>query len=400
MKIAVYHNQQPGGARRALHGFCSVLAERHTIDVFTLSTADQETLKDSDYADNVFISAFEPARPRRARFVLNDLREVDGLSRLGEVNRQVASRIDADGYDVVLVDACQYTFAPQVLAHLRTPTAYYCHHGPWRMDSFSGDEDKSLYEKVRALGHGPARRWVELNVRRIDREMTRAADVVVANSRYTASRLRDECGVNAVVCPPGITVAARQSRQELGYVLTAGDLVPHKGHHLVIEAVAELPAGSRPDLHLVGRGGGSTYRAFLERLAGQRGVRLALKLSISDAELDAEYRGASVFAFAARQEPLGLVPLEAMARGVPVVAVGEGGVVDTVVDGVTGYLTPAEPAAIAKGIGQLLASETLRRDLGDAARAHVEANWSIEKRAPALEDVLVGIAHAQARTAV
>ena len=400
MRIAVYHDQQPGGARRALHGFCSVLAERHSIDVFTLSTADQETLKDSDFAGNVVTFAFEPARPRRGRFVLNDLREVDGLSRLDAVNRQVASRIDAGGYDVALVDACQFTFAPQVLANLQTPSVYYCHHGPWRMDSFSGDEDKSLYEKVRALGHGPARRWVELNVRRIDRDMTRAADVVVANSRYTAARLKDECGVSAVLCPPGITIPARQAREELGYVLTAGDLVPHKGHHLVIEALADLPAGSRPELHLVGRGGGSTYRAYLESLAGQRGVRLVLKHSISDGELDAEYRGASVFAFGARQEPLGLVPLEAMARGVPVVAVAEGGVVDTVVDGVTGYLTPAEPAEMARRIAQLLADETSRRAMGDAARAHVEANWSIEKRAPALEDVLVGIAVTQARTAV
>ena len=49
MRIAVYHNQPPGGARRALHGFCSVLAARHRIDVFTPTTADRSMPVDDRY---------------------------------------------------------------------------------------------------------------------------------------------------------------------------------------------------------------------------------------------------------------------------------------------------------------------------------------------------------------
>ena len=392
MRIAVYHNQPPGGARRALHGFCSILAERHSIDVFTLDTSDESTLSDADYAHHVFTSRFEPAQPKRGRFVLNDMREAGALARLDAVNREVAAKIDAGPYDVVLVDACRFTFAPQVLAHLRTPSVYYCHHGAWRMDAVTGAEDKSLYERARSLAHAPARRWVEDTIRRVDARMTRSARAVVANSRYTASRVRETCGVDATVCPPGIAIPAPEERKELGYVLTVGDLVPHKGHHLVVEAIGRIARERRPELHLVGRGGGHTYRRLLEDMARERGVALAIRTSITDGELATELRGASVFAFGARHEPLGLAPLEAMASAVPVVAIAEGGVVETVEDGVQGYLTAPEPAEMADRIERLLASESLRRQMGEAGRDHVEAHWSIEVRTPALENVLAGVA--------
>ncbi|HZQ49659.1 MAG TPA: glycosyltransferase family 4 protein [Candidatus Dormibacteraeota bacterium] len=400
MRIAIYHNQPPGGARRALHGFGTVLAKRHDIDVFTLGTSDQSGAGDADYAQEVFSTAFEPPRPRRGQFVLNDLREAAALSRLDDVNRAVAASIDRGGYDVVLVDACRFTFAPQVLAHLRTPAVYYCHHGAWRMDPITGAEDRSAYERMRKFAHGPARRWVEDAVRRIDRDMTRAAAAVAVNSTFTARRVRETCGVNASVCPPGVAIPPRQQRNEQGYVLSVGDIVPHKGHHVVIEAVGRLPAARRPELHLVGRGGGRTYREHLDAMASRLGVGLVVRTGISDVELEAEYRGASLFAYGARSEPLGLAPLEAMARQVPVVAIGEGGVVETVVEGVTGFLTRPEPAAMAERIADLLSSEAERREMGAAGRAEVERNWSLEHRTAALEDLLSRVGAVREKEAV
>src|SRR5256885_5612418 len=101
VRIAIYPTQPPGGARRALHGFGSVLARRHLIDVFTLSTADDMMLNDADYASSVTRLPFEPARPKRGRHVLNDIREANALDRLDDVNRAAARMIDGRGYDVV-----------------------------------------------------------------------------------------------------------------------------------------------------------------------------------------------------------------------------------------------------------------------------------------------------------
>ena len=80
-------------------------------------------------------------------------------------------------------------------------------------------------------------------------------------------------------------------------------------------------------------------------------------------------------------EPFGLAPLEAMACGLPVVAVKEGGVRETVVDGVTGFLTQRDPEEFAECIRQLLENHNLRRQFGEQAREHVRAFWTWERAA-------------------
>lgn len=391
MRIAVYHNQPPGGARRALHGFCSVLGTRHRVDVFTLATSDREMLRDY-YGGDLTTLAFEPLPPRRGAFLVNDLRDSQTLDRLDEVNRQAAGLIDAGDYDVALVDACRFTFAPQVLRYLRTPSVYYCHHGPWRMDGLSEVAGRSPYENVRHLAHAPFRRQIEARIRREDRALTRTATAVATNSAFSQARLRETCGVDAELCPPGIDVPPLLPRQGAGYVLTVGDLVPHKGHDLVIRALATLPSAGRPALHIVANGGGQAYHRLLQHLAHDLGVDLRIRMAISDTELAGEYYGAALFAYGARSEPLGLAPLEAMAHGLAVVGVDEGGVTETVTDQVTGFLVPAVPEALGDRIGQLLDDASMRQTMGDAGRTAIEENWSRDVRTAALELVLLRVA--------
>ncbi len=395
MRIAVYHNQPPGGARRALHGFCSVLALTHRVDVFTLSTSDQSMLRDADYAGDVTVLPFAPSRPVRGGFFLNDIRQAQDLQRLDAANREAAGLIDGGEYDVALVDACRFTFAPQVLRHLRTPSVYYCHHGPWRTDGLSERAARSVYENVRHAAHAPLRNRLERQVRDLDAELMRRASAVVANSEYTRGRLREIYTIDAAVCPPGIAVPPRQARTETSHVLSVGDLVPHKGHDLVVEAVGAIPAARRPALHIAGYAGGRTYRARVEARAADLGVRLVIREAISDAEIEAEYRGAVAYVYGARHEPLGLAPLEAMARSLPVVAVGEGGVRETVVDGVSGYLVRAEPAAMAGRLDELLLDAGLRGRMGEAGRKIVEERWTREVCTVALESVLARAAGAR-----
>jgi glycosyltransferase involved in cell wall biosynthesis len=394
MRIAIYHNQPPGGARRALNGFCSVLARRHQLDVFTLATADHSMMSEWGYGGSVTTLPFEPARPLHLGFLLNDIRELRDLERLDVVNCDAARLIDGGSYDVALVDACRFTFAPQVLRHLQTPSVYYCHHGPWRTDGISERPARSFYENARHLAHMPFRQRLERRIRRQDRELTRQACAVATNSAYSRARLRDSCGVDAEPCPPGIAIPPRRPKGEEGYILSVGDLVPHKGHDLVVRAMATLPLGDRPHLHIVANGGGRTYALRLQRLARELGVRLLIREAISDAELESEYWGADLYAFGSRREPLGLAPLEAMAHALAVVAVGEGGVLETVTDEVTGFLVPPDPLPMGDRIARLLGDAELRHSMGAAGRVAVEELWSCDFRTAALESVLTRVAAA------
>jgi glycosyltransferase involved in cell wall biosynthesis len=388
MKIAVYHNQPPGGARRALHGFCSVLARRHRLDVFTLATADQSMLHDADYASNMTTLPFETSRPIRGGFLFNDIRHAQDLARLDTVNREAADLIDAGAYDVALVDACRFTFAPQVLRHLRTPSVYYCHHGPWRTEGIAERVARSVYENVRHAAHAPLRQRIDRQIRNQEGDLMRHARTVATNSQYTRTRVREIYGIDGVACPPGISIPPLRSPHESDYILNVGDLVPHKGHDLVIEALATVPAKLRPSLHIVGHAAGRTYRDRIQRRAQELGIRVVIRQGISDAELEDEYQGACFYIYGARQEPLGLAPLEAMARSLAVLAVREGGVVETVDDGVTGFLVPAHPAVMGERCARLLRDAGLRARMGAAGRQAVEKLWSREARTAALESVL------------
>ena len=74
--------------------------------------------------------------------------------------------------------------------------------------------------------------------------------------------------------------------------------------------------------------------------------------------------------------------VEAGAHGLPVVAARSGAFPEVIRDGETGLLVPPDdPQALAKALQRLIADPDLRRRLGDAARAHVAASFSVEKMA-------------------
>ncbi|MBV9773223.1 MAG: glycosyltransferase family 4 protein, partial [Gemmatimonadetes bacterium] len=134
-----------------------------------------------------------------------------------------------------------------------------------------------------------------------------------------------------------------------GYALFVGRLLPHKGVLQVIEALDE-----ETPLHVVGRPYDPAYLQALRRAA--EGKRVEFVLDADDRELARQYAGASVVlqpslpvaeGQADTSELLGLVTIEAMASGKPVIVTRAGSLPELVVDGTTGYVVaPHDPAAL------------------------------------------------------
>lgn len=212
------------------------------------------------------------------------------------------------------------------------------------------------------------------------------------------------CGVDTGLFAPDGPAEARGRRFR---IMTVGRLVPRKGVGSTITALARLAAAGRDDVELVVIGGSRGPDEVMQDPDVQRlreraraeGVEHLVEFrgQVPHAELPAALRSADVVVCAPWYEPFGIVPLEAMAVGVPVIAAAVGGLIDTVVHGRTGlHVPPRDPDAIAGAIETLRDDPELRAELGRAgvARAHSRYTWA--KVAADTERVYRGLAASSA----
>jgi glycosyltransferase involved in cell wall biosynthesis len=167
--------------------------------------------------------------------------------------------------------------------------------------------------------------------------------------------------------------------------LSVGSLTPLKGFDFLIQAMAILPRESRPVLVIVSNSQNPDERVYLEQLAEESQVELRLMSNIGDQELVTLYNQARLTLYAPIREPFGLVPLESMACGTPVVAVREGGTQETIEDETTGILVERDVQKFAQGIQRLCAESALAIELAANGRRHVLDHWTWEKAIENLE---------------
>lgn len=383
LRIAVYHDLPSGGAKRTVHAQVRGLVDRgHRVECFVTSTGEEDFLPLADVAHRV-ITVPVPAPPDREKTLAGRptpadlsgwLRVLRGIRRAGSA---VAAAVSTEGFDVLLVHPSQFTQAPHVLRFARLPTVYYCH-----------ELLRAAYEPGITTG------WMRFVLRhtlgRVDRRNARAAGVIAVNSEYTGRRVEQAYGRTSTVAPPGVDIDAfRPVDGPRGdYVLTVGALHPLKGMDTVVDAVGGIPTSVRPRLIVVSGRARERDRARIQTRTRDHGVELDLRERVSDAELAELYARARAVVFAPHREPLGLVPLEAMAAGTPVVAAREGGIPETVMDGQTGYLVPRDPTALAERIQYLLENREEAEAMARAGRERVVKHWNWDRSVDALEAVL------------
>jgi glycosyltransferase involved in cell wall biosynthesis len=167
-------------------------------------------------------------------------------------------------------------------------------------------------------------------LRKKDFEAAQQVDVLIANSKTTQARIKRYYHRSSQVIHPPVHLPVNQPRRanRPSYYLFHSRLVKQKGAALVIKAFNQL---SKP-LVVIGTGPEEKY---LRKMAGKNITFLGFVL---DEQLAQVYLKAKALVYASIDEDLGLVPVEAMAHGVPVIAYNSGGVKETVVHNKTGLL--------------------------------------------------------------
>ncbi len=236
----------------------------------------------------------------------------------------------------------------------------------------------------------PDREWLEPWV-------ARNADSVIGTCSDEAFELKSlgiPTGAISVV-PCGVdlrrfgTTGAIEERARPLRLVTVGRLEPRKGFDLVIQAFAQLvDEGVDAELVIVGgdvgthSGDGDSATAMLRALAHALGVaeRVDLRGPLEHASMPAILRSADVVICAPWHGTSGIVAVEAMACGIPVVASGVGGLIDAVIDGVTGvHVPPRDAEAIATALVCLLADDGRMASLGVAGSRRVAARFTWEQ---------------------
>jgi glycosyltransferase involved in cell wall biosynthesis len=228
-------------------------------------------------------------------------------------------------------------------------------------------------------------------------QLAREVDRVIATTKHEENEVRRLGASNVSVVPCGVDAEqftvhgpAMDRTEGLRRVVAISRLVPRKGIAEVIRAVAGLA-----DVELLVAGGppaamldDDPYAAELALLAESMGMgdRFRLLGAVERIGVPALLRSADVVCCAPWYEPFGLVALEAMACGVPVVASRVGGLAETVVDGVSGLtVPPRDPEALRAAVATVLTDRGLHRRMSRAASRRAEAYAWPEIAATTLE---------------
>jgi glycosyltransferase involved in cell wall biosynthesis len=319
MKIAIVHDylKEYGGAERVV-----------------------ETLLEIWPGTPVYTTVFLPefAGPHRERvekwnIKTSFLQQIPFKEKLISLFRFVApivfSAMDLTKYDVVIVSSAgTYTSPNFVRTNKKSTLICYYHTPPRYLYGYpvaNNWRNNILRRALLVLGRVPM-----FFLRILDKRAAQIPDYILANSKEVAGRIKRFYGRDSTVIYPPVDIPrVEASNKKENYYLIGGRVSRHKGHDIAIKAFTKL------DLPLKVFGG--TFASYgLEQFKKTAGANIEFLGEVSEEEKWDLLKKAKGFVFPSEQEDFGIAPVEAMAAGTPVIALGQGGPLETIIDGKTG----------------------------------------------------------------
>jgi glycosyltransferase involved in cell wall biosynthesis len=403
MRIAIWHNLPSGGGLRVLddqiRGLASLGHELHVwappsaarLDSASLATTSREiTLRLPTYRRGLrgLGSAW---RGRR-----------EDLDAFADHSARCAREISDIDPDIVLAHPCQFFRVPAIAQHLEIPSVLYLQEPNRRLYEATVGSPWVARPAARTLRPSSIRKFVgelvDVELARIqvraEMEWVHAFDEVLVNSSFSRESVLRAYGRLNRVSELGIDTERFRFQERpahtRGNVLSVGALVVEKNAEFLVRAVGAAGPSVRRFIW-VANYVDDPYRQVVERAAAEAGISLDLRSSASDDDLLKSCAEADVFVYAPRLEPFGLAPLEANATGLPVVAVAEGGVRETIVDGVNGTIVEHDEGSFGAAVASLLGDPDRARALGRSAREHVVQRWPLAASIERLEAHLLSV---------
>lgn len=393
MKIAVFHNLPSGGAKRALHGLIEYLSSSgNIVDAYVPETADESFLPLDDVVNNVY--TFKVKRTLKnsllSRYHHPTVSSEVNFNDLEDTQRIIAENINSKDYHVVLSEQDRFTMAPFFLKYIKIPAVYYCQQPP-RTDAILNnvskaikDEKTSIKDKIfQIIDRRATQRELKM-----DKENMLAAKYILANSYFSRESILRTYGLNSFVSYLGIDTSIFKpiKTESEDFVLSVGTCTPSKGYDFIIRSLSLIEREIRPKLIIVSNAADEAWESYLNELAINCGVDMQILKLIDDHKLVELYNKAKMVVYAPYLEPFGLVSIEAMGCGTPVVGVKEGGLRETVIHNKTGILTQRDESLFADAIKKFIKYNG--NEMSKLSVDTVKKYWTLEHAGKRLENHL------------
>lgn len=408
MRIAVWHNLPSGGGKRAFHGQVAGLIQRgHEVEAWCPTMADGRYLPLSKLCPEHGLPLALPPEKKTLPFIgwaMDYFSTAAQVRALRDHAAACAAQIRAGHFDVVLATSCVISAMPPLGNELGgMPCAVYLQepkrqlyeamlHQRWAAPEagFTGvmiDALKNVQQRVQM---------------REEIKNARAYDRILVNSFYSRETVLRCYGLESEVCYLGIDTDFFKPAADLpeNFLMGFGAVDFHKGADRAVEALGRVRPELRPKLVWVGNNANAEYVAKLKLRAATLGVEFEVRVMVPDAELIPLLRRAAAVLYTSRLEPFGLAPLEANACSTPVLAIAEGGVRESIIEGENGLLMPdASPGNMAAVIERFFGEPGLAEALRKKSRAAVLTRWSREAGIDRIEKVLTDLVAEKKRNA-
>ena len=407
LRIAVWYNLPSGGAKRALNDHLRGLRARgHTLEAWRPPVMQADYLPVSDLIPEHEIPFRLPIQDGRNyldKISRHVVRQLFMRPAMREHSRLAAAEIERGRFDVLFANTCMFYHSPWVGRYVSIPRLLYLQEPkrnlyeamprlPW--PSLPEADRRSL--SLRSFRRR-AKDTLDLRSYRMqaadELQNAQTYDRILVNSNYSRESVLRAYGLESEVCDLGIDMDRFENRglSREPFVLSVGSFGYSKDPEFVVRAIGTI-GKDRPPLVWVANMVDPVYRPRVEAVARELDVDLTVRQYVPDAELLELLNRATAMAYAPRLEPFGYAPLEANACGLPAVVVAEGGVKETVVDGLNGIVVPHRPEAMGAALAGLLADPVAARAMGQRAAAHVRERWTLERATDEIERNLLEVA--------
>jgi glycosyltransferase involved in cell wall biosynthesis len=369
-KIAIFHNLSEGGSVRVLKHIYDYLTNNHyQIDVYTTEEGG------ASWRNNMlpFSSHSTKINPWPS-FIGRNLWI---LIKLPFIHKKIAKTINKQNYQAVLINHDYFTKSPYILRYINSKKIYILH-----------EPQREYYEPKKY--HAPLIKDKIANVLRypiklIDLFNTQKADLIIANSKYSQDIIKKVYKRESLLIYPGVNInlfkpSQKSNKEKL--ILLIGGLSRVKGHDFVIRSLYELLGNYK--IIIVGNGREEDHE-FIQHISSKKNKYISIVNHLKDKELVDLYQKASVLCVGAYKEPFGLTSIESQACGTPVVAVKGGGVGETIINGLNGFITDRSEKEFLEKTKLAIKNS---KNIGKEGRKEVIKKWNYKKNYSVINKII------------